>query len=99
MSKVSRRAFGRTSLLVLAGAPFVAACGGGELTCPPGSLSADQRSARSALQYEDVSADATRRCLACALYTGNETSCGTCTVVPGSIHPHGTCLSFAPRPS
>lgn len=99
MSKVSRRTFGRTSLLVLAGAPFAAACGGGELTCPPGSLSADQRSARSALQYEDVSSDPARHCSACALYTGNDTSCGTCSVVPGSIHPHGSCLSFAARPS
>jgi len=99
MVKVSRRRFGRTSLLVLAGAPLMAACGGGELTCPTGSLSADQRSTRSALQYLDVATDPTRRCSACTLYTGNETSCGTCTVVPGSIHPHGTCLSFAPRPS
>lgn len=97
MSKVTRRMFGRTSLLVLAAAPFAGACGGGELSCPPGSLSADERSTRAALQYQDVATDPARHCSACSLYTGNDSSCGTCSVVPGSIHPHGTCLSFAAR--
>ena len=99
MSKVSRRVFGRHALTVLAAVPVLAACGGGELECGPGSLSADQRSMRTALHYVDQAADRSRQCSACALYAGTATACGTCTVVAGAIHPQGTCDSFVARPS
>jgi High potential iron-sulfur protein len=99
MSKVTRREFGRYALVVLAAAPLASACGGGELECSPGSLSADQRTARTALQYLDTGSDPARHCSACMLYTGTATACGTCTVIAGAIHPQGTCNSFVARPS
>ena len=97
MSTLSRRSFGRHALVVLAAVPFVNACGSSELECPPGALSADQRAARSTLHYRDLGTDATRQCLACALYVGNATACGTCPAVAGPIHPRGTCDAFAAR--
>lgn len=97
MSKMTRRELGRHALTVLAAAPLFAACGGGELECSAGSLSADQRAARTALHYVDHGPDASRHCSRCALYTGNATSCGTCVAVPGAIHPAGTCDSFVAR--
>jgi hypothetical protein len=99
MSNVTRRQFARHALVVLAAAPLASACGGGELECSAGSLSADQRSTRTALHYTDVAADPARRCSGCALYAGTATACGTCTVVAGAIHPQGTCDSFVARPS
>lgn len=96
MSVLSRRTFGRHALIVLAAVPL-AACGGGELECESGALSADQRAMRGTLHYVDNGPDATRHCVGCALYVGNAAACGTCTVVAGAIHPRGTCDAFAAR--
>ena len=96
MFSLSRRTFGRHALIVLAAVPLVA-CGGGELECEPGALSADQRTARGTLHYRNLGPDASRHCINCALYAGNASSCGTCTVVAGGIHPQGTCDAFAAR--
>jgi len=97
--RLGRREMMRRSLVVLAAAPAVAAigCGGGALTCEPGSLSQEQTAMRQALHYVDTAADPARHCSACALYTGNEAACGTCSVVGGAIHPQGTCDSFVAR--
>lgn len=95
--RIGRRAWVGRSLAVLVAAPALAACGGGGLTCEGGSLSSDQAATRRALHYSDTSPTPARECRSCALYTGNETACGTCSVVGGEIHPLGTCDSFVAR--
>jgi hypothetical protein len=97
--RIGRREMVRRSLLVLAAVPAATAlgCGGGGLTCDPGTLSAEQSAMRRSLHYSDHAQTASRACSGCALYTGSESACGTCSVVSGAIHPAGTCDSFVAR--
>ncbi|MDQ3033185.1 MAG: hypothetical protein M3Y87_12270 [Myxococcota bacterium] len=95
--RIGRRAWIGRSLVVLAAVPALGACGGGGLTCESESLAADQAAMRRTLHYVDRSTNPSRACTACALYTGTEASCGTCTVIGGAIHPQGTCDSFVAR--
>jgi hypothetical protein len=97
--RLGRRAAIRTGLTVLASVPVASAlgCGGGELTCAPGSLTEAERTMRTTLNYVDHGSNPSRHCSGCALYTGNANSCGTCSVIAGEIHPQGTCDSFAAR--
>ncbi len=97
--RVGRRAAIRTGLTVLASVPIASTlgCGGGELTCAPGSLSEAERSMRTTLHYVDHGSDPARHCSNCALYTGAADACGTCSIIAGAIHPQGTCDSFAAR--
>ena len=51
---------------------------------------------RTTLQYTDVSPEADKNCLNCALYVAPEVSgCGTCQTVKGPIHPLGYCTIWA----
>lgn len=97
--RVGRRAIIRTGLTVLASVPFAGAlgCGGGELACPPGSLTDAERTMRTTLHYVDHGTDPARHCSRCALYTGSADACGGCSIIGGAIHPQGTCDSFAAR--
>lgn len=98
--RLGRRAMIGRSLVALAATPALGAIGcggGGGLECEPGSLTPQEQSMRSALHYVDLGDDPARHCIRCALYTGNERACGTCTVVAGAIHPQGTCDSFVAR--
>lgn len=95
--RIGRRAWIGRSLAVVAAVPALAACGGGGLTCESESLAADQQAMRRTLHYSDQSASPARACHACALYTGDQSSCGTCSIIAGAIHPQGTCDSFVAR--
>jgi len=101
---IGRRDLLRRALVVLAAAPvmmpILASCGGGnggELNCAGGALTAAQQATRGALHYAEHGADPARHCSGCQLFTGSATACGTCTVVPGSIDPGGSCDTFAAR--
>lgn len=95
--RIGRRAWIGRSLVVLAAAPALSACGGGGLTCESGPLAADQEAMRRTLHYTDTATSPSRACSACALYVGTDSACGTCTVIGGAIHPQGTCDSFVAR--
>ncbi len=98
--KLGRRGWISRSLVVLAAAPVLGACGSGEdaLECDQtAGLSAQQMQSRTGLHYADVAASPSRACHLCTLYTGNATTCGACTVVPGPIHPHASCDAFVAR--
>ncbi|MFO0682486.1 MAG: hypothetical protein U0234_10565 [Sandaracinus sp.] len=94
---MGRRDVLRRALVVLAASPVLAACGSGELHCTDGSLTPQQLALRSTLHYVEQAADPGRRCQGCILYTGSPTACGTCSAVPGAIHPGGSCDSFVAR--
>lgn len=98
---IGRRDLLRRALVVLAAAPvaapLLASCGGGELSCSGGTLTPAQLAVRSTLHYSEHSADAARRCSGCQLYTGTADACGTCSSIPGSINPGGSCDAFAAR--
>lgn len=80
--------------------PFLglAACGRGqEFSCGSGEgLEQDVKKARRRLGYLEPSPDAVRSCDACTQYLeGRE--CGSCKIMPGPVHPLGTCNAFSPR--
>jgi hypothetical protein len=54
---------------------------------------------RATLEYVDVSTRPDKLCVDCSQYVISpaEDSCGTCKLVPGPIHPKGTCKVFAPK--
>lgn len=98
---IGRREVLRRALVVIAAAPLagasLAACGSGELSCSGGGLTPAQLALRGGLHYTEHGSDASRHCSGCQLYTGNATACGTCSSVPGSINPNGSCDAFAAR--
>ncbi len=103
MAKTSRRVF--LARIAAGGAAIgvlqTLGCGGGggdSFSCNENVDQAAQGT-RSALQYRDASTDPNKKCIDCVLYTGNATACGTCSAVPGPIHPNGTCTAFAPKPA
>lgn len=60
------------------------------------SLSAQERETRAKFVYVDRSSDISRLCEKCTHFTPGE-ACGACKVLPGPIHPQGTCTLFSPR--
>ena len=86
-------------LLVGCGSKEEGGGGGGSLTCTDETgLSDAEKSMRTTLQYSDVSADPSKTCDGCALYTqGPAGKCGGCTLLKGPIHPKGTCTSWAKK--
>lgn len=79
-------------------APFglVAAGCGKTFTCSGTGLSPTDKETRTKFVYTDRSSDITRLCEKCTHFSPGET-CGTCKVLPGPIHPQGTCTLFSPR--
>jgi ABC-type transport system involved in cytochrome bd biosynthesis fused ATPase/permease subunit len=74
--------------------------GGGSLTCTDVSgLSAAEKQARTSLKYVDKSPQAGKNCANCQLYKApaKAGTCGTCTVIKGSINPAGYCNSWAKK--
>ena len=98
-SKLSRRGVLKVSLTVLAVLPVVSlvGCGGEPAAVTCGGASAEQQTARTALQYVVPGPDATRHCVGCQLFTGTAAACGTCQVLQGEISPQGSCASFVQR--
>ena len=101
-SKVDRRDFLKSAVTLGAAAgaaSLLAACGkgGGTLVCTDvAGLSPADAATRTSLQYVDVSADPTKICSGCVLYTaGQPNACGGCQVVKGPINPAGYCASWA----
>lgn len=97
---LGRRTMLRRALVVIAAAPvmgnLISSCGGGEVSCSGGGLAPAQLATRSAVHYTEHGSQ-TRQCSLCQLYTGTPEACGTCSVVPGSINPHGSCDAFVAR--
>lgn len=98
---MGRRDLLRRALVVLVAAPVMgpalASCGGGAPSCSGGGLTPPQLAVRSGVHYLEHGPVATRQCAGCQLYTGTPTACGTCSSVPGSINPQGTCDAFIAR--
>jgi hypothetical protein len=97
MMNAGRRTFLKRSLVVLAAMPIASACGSSGSPCAATSLTDQQRSVRTTLHYADVALNGARQCQGCSLFTADAHSCGTCTVIGGSVDPHGTCDSFVAR--
>ena len=98
--KLSRRSALKISLSVLplavGGAALLDACGSSELDCSDVSgLTAAEAATRTNLEYVQASPHgAEKDCLVCRFFTGNESQCGSCTLVKGPINPHGYCNSW-----
>jgi hypothetical protein len=98
------RSLSRRSLLVrgasLVGALGVSACRKAPSFCDDVStLSPDQRNTRTTLGYEDSSDQPGKNCAKCSQYLEppRMDQCGTCKVLPGSVHPNGYCRAFTPK--
>jgi hypothetical protein len=106
MDKISRR-----DVLARGGAFGVAVLGGSAcgkprriaLSCGDTSgLSDADLQVRTALQYQDESQDPARKCDLCLQFLPppeGARACGACKVVKGPIDPHGSCKSFASKPT
>ncbi len=98
--KISRRSALKISLSVLpiaaGGAALFSACGDSSLDCTDVSgLSAEETATRTNLEYVEASPHGEEKdCLNCRFYTGNESQCGSCTLVKGPINPRGYCKSW-----
>lgn len=108
--KLTRRELFRRSAVLGAvaagGGSLLAACGDdgnggeGELTCTDTSgLKQAQIQTRKSLKYTDTSTKKDQNCANCNFYKAPQQKggCGTCTVVPGPIHPEGWCSSWAKK--
>lgn len=86
---------------VTGGGYLLAGCGSSEsgsgLSCMDTTgLTDAQKQTRTQLQYVDTSTQSGKTCSNCSLFTSaGDNACGTCTVVPGKIHPGGWCASWA----
>lgn len=90
---------------VVGGGALLSASGcqddGGEekLTCADTSgLEQGQIQTRKSLKYTDSTPNEDQNCANCNFFkAGGQNQCGTCTVVPGPIHPDGWCSSWAAK--
>ncbi len=89
---------GATAAGAIAATSFVTACSKKEagLSCTDtNGLTMQQIQTRTSLQYVDATANPEQTCSNCNLFTSaGESSCGSCTVVPGPVHPNGYCVSW-----
>jgi len=69
---------------------------GKKFTCGGTGLSAPDMESRTRFAYVDQTSDLSKMCEDCTHFTPGET-CGTCKVLPGPVHPAGTCTLFSPR--
>jgi hypothetical protein len=60
-------------------------------------LTPDELTARNSLAYSDRSPDAAQQCIKCRQYVPGQSddACGSCKILKGPVHPHGTCRAFA----
>jgi hypothetical protein len=67
------------------------------LSCNDGAqLTPEERTRREQFAYADRSSDIGRMCEDCTQFEPAD-GCGTCKVLPGPVHPQGTCTLFAAR--
>jgi len=98
--KLSRRSALKISLSVLplaaGGVALLNACGSSGVDCTDVSgLTEPEVATRTNLEYVEASPHGTEKdCVNCRFYTGNETACGTCTLVKGPVNPRGYCKSW-----
>jgi hypothetical protein len=101
-NKLSRRG----TLQVLGALPVlsavISACGGKdepESCSDVSALAEPEKIARSALQYVDHSPHADKHCRDCNLFVApaQKTSCGSCQIVKGPIHPDGYCTGYVKK--
>jgi hypothetical protein len=61
---------------------------------------ADNKLAKSAVQYEDLAKKEGTDCDDCIQFIPGKTATamGTCKIVEGEINPHGHCIAFTPKP-
>ena len=90
---ISRRALVKRGICVLTGVAM-ASLGAGKI------LAADNKLAKSAVQYEDRAKKEGTDCDDCIQFVpGNTaTALGICKIVEGPINPHGHCIAFTPKP-
>ena len=65
-----------------------------------GAWAADNKLAKSAVQYVDAGKDEGKDCDDCSQFIAGKTAndLGTCKIVEGKINPHGHCIAFSPKP-
>ncbi len=101
--KISRRSALKISLSVIpfaaGGAALLQACGSSNLDCSDISgLSAEEAATRTNLEYVEQSPFGDEKnCIGCRFYTGNDSQCGSCTLVKGPINPKGHCKSWVAK--
>ena len=94
--KLGRREVLKRSLLVLAAAPVLGACGSSGPDCSS-TAGLDQAAVtnRTTQQYVEHSVRASSHCSACRFFTaGAAGACGTCQLIAGPINPDGYCNLF-----
>jgi hypothetical protein len=92
-SERSRRTAIKSSLGVLAGIAIVS------FTVTKTSA-AEQKLAKSVVQYEDVGKQKDADCDDCAQFIPGKSAIamGSCKIVEGEISPHGHCIAFTAKP-
>ncbi|HEX7069510.1 MAG TPA: high-potential iron-sulfur protein [Rhodothermales bacterium] len=77
-----------------------ASASGAAPACPGvDDLTEQQKQARTALKYTDTSPHADKRCNNCGFYRAPKSgqTCGTCSAIPGPVHPSGHCNAWAAK--
>jgi hypothetical protein len=85
-----------SGLLALAASPAAAE---GALSCK-NLIEVDEAGTalRRSSQYKEKSPAPDKACTVCSQYlVAAHGACGGCRLMPGAVHPDGTCLSFAPK--
>jgi hypothetical protein len=98
MEKIGRRTLLRRSLIVLAAAPVLGACGSSGPSCSDTTgLDPTALANRTTQQYVEHSLRASSHCSSCRFFTAGSGAgaCGTCTLIAGPINPDGYCNLFA----
>lgn len=67
-----------------------------KFACSGSGLSPADVESRARFAYVDGSSDISRMCEDCSHFAPGD-ACGTCKVLPGPVHPQGTCTLFSPR--
>jgi hypothetical protein len=95
--KLGRREVLKRSLMVLAAAPVLGACGGSGPDCSStAGLDQGAIANRTTQQYVEQSLRASSHCSNCRFYTaGAANACGTCQLIAGPINPGGYCNLFS----
>jgi hypothetical protein len=97
---LSRRSALKIGLSVLplaaSGVALLNACGSSALECSDVSgLTPAEAATRTNLEYTEASPHGEAKdCLNCRFFTGNQSQCGSCTLVKGPINPRGYCKSW-----
>ena len=87
----------RRVLSILGGAPLLMACERATpQSCAPPQQIEQTAQLRKRLGYVESPPQTVRTCQTCCYFVEpeDESSCGTCTTLPGPIHPLATCKIF-----